>query len=692
MQNYSSLQETHEPDEEGGVLVHVAEPSRARWNHIEDLDSFFSRMYQYHQRHGFFCMLLQEVLELIQFVFIVFLTAYIFHGIDYPVLFKDEPPHHGNGNSTKVTLHDVVLPFGQCVSNFTALTWIALIIAFVVWVLKSIRGVYHLFHFWDIKQFYNTALKVDDHELDNLTWHEIQTKVRTVQMEQQMCIHKRELSELDIYHRILRQQNYLVAMVNKRLLPPRLNVPFLGEIVYWTAGLRLNIQLLFFWSPWSPFEHPWHLREEYKKPNLRHELANQFGKHILWLAVANLVFAPIIFLWQILYAFFSYAAVIRKEPSILAIRRWSLYGRLYLRHFNELEHELQARLTRAHRPATKYLAAFSSPLGTIISENIGFYATAFLAVFVGLSLIDEDVLAVEHVLTIMTALTVAVAVLRTIAPDETTSQDLEDLLTKVMVHTHYLPTDWSGQAHTARVRKEFEQLFQYGFVSLLETILSPLLTPYILWRHVYPRSIEIVDFFRNFTVSVVGVGDVCSFAQMDVRKHGNPEWHEEEISVPDQYSQCEDGKVEMSLVHFKCTNPSWKPPEGVQAFVKNVQNQSSMIASLSNQDPVLNRLDESLAPGAWRIGEPCSTEAIPTAPTVDVPLYTSGIWRNRVTSSAEPQGHGHMSRMWTNEGISPMSIREMALNATYLHSIHSNRTENRVRNTAQETTPLLLNR
>ena len=35
---------------------------------------------------------------------------------------------------------------------------------------------------------------------------------------------------------------------------------------------------------------------------------------------------------------------------------------------------------------------------------------------------------------------------------------------------------------------------------------------------------SIVDFFRNFTVDIVGVGDVCSFAQMDVRKHGNPAW------------------------------------------------------------------------------------------------------------------------------------------------------------------------
>lgn len=41
-------------------------------------------------------------------------------------------------------------------------------------------------------------------ELDNYTWHEVQKRIREVQMEQQMCIHKEQLTELDIYHRILR--------------------------------------------------------------------------------------------------------------------------------------------------------------------------------------------------------------------------------------------------------------------------------------------------------------------------------------------------------------------------------------------------------------------------------------------------------------------------------------------------------
>lgn len=104
--------------------------------------------------------------------------------------------------------------------------------------------------FWDIKLFYNTALKINDNDLDNLTWHEIQKRVREVQKEQEMCIHKRELTELDIYHRILRFKNYMVAMINKSLLPVRLQVPVLGEVIFMTRGLEYNLESLLFCKPY----------------------------------------------------------------------------------------------------------------------------------------------------------------------------------------------------------------------------------------------------------------------------------------------------------------------------------------------------------------------------------------------------------------------------------------------------------
>ena len=60
----------------------------ARWNHIEDLDSFFTRMYHYHQKHGFTCMMLKETLELLQFIFVVVFSTFLFNCVDYSVLFR----------------------------------------------------------------------------------------------------------------------------------------------------------------------------------------------------------------------------------------------------------------------------------------------------------------------------------------------------------------------------------------------------------------------------------------------------------------------------------------------------------------------------------------------------------------------------------------------------------------------------
>lgn len=620
MQNYATLHEGGD-QEESGVLIHVAEPSRARWNHIEDLDSFFSRMYRYHQRHGFLCMVLQEVLELVQFLFVVSFTTFLLYCVNYPVLFKDVEI-----TKAKITLSDVV--HKPEFRDFGFLTWLALVTALFVWILRFLRGIYHLIYFWDIKQFYNVALNIADGELDNLTWHEIQTRVRAVQLEQQMCIHKRELTELDIYHRILRQHNYLVAMTNKRLLPPRLKLPWLGEVVYWTRGLRYNVQVVLFGGPRAPFQNPWHLREEYRKPNCRHELARQMGHLILWLAIANLLFAPLIFLWQILYAFFNYAELIKREPGTLGVRNWSMYGRLYLRHFNELDHELQARLSRAYRPATKYLGSFTSPIGAVVARTAAFMCGAVLAVLLLLTVYDEDVLAVEHVITIMTILGACVGISRGLIPDETLAWCPEALLGNVLAHTHYLPPGWIGQAHTLRVRTEFQQLFQYRIVGLIEELLSPIITPYVLLRHVYPKALDIVDFYRNFTVSVVGVGDVCSFAQMDVRRHGNPDWqanantntntnqNANPNTSPDQYTQAEDGKIELSLIHFTHTNPSWRPPAEAQQFVEMVGRESILMPSSAvglaqnSGDYMLraNLTDSSIRSDAWRTEGPLGAD------------------------------------------------------------------------------------
>uniref|UniRef100_A0A8C4E9Q6 Autophagy-related protein 9 n=1 Tax=Dicentrarchus labrax TaxID=13489 RepID=A0A8C4E9Q6_DICLA len=539
----------------------------AQWHHIENLDLFFQRISFYMVQNGFTCMLLGEIFELVQLLFVVGFTVFLANCVDYDILFANKFVNHTD--SSKVTLPDAFLPVDVCSARIRDNSFVifVLIISGVFWLHRLVKFIYNVCCYWEIRSFYINALKMTMSELPYATWQEVQARIVEIQKEHQICIHKKELTELDIYHRILRFKNYMVAMVNKSLLPVRFRPPVLGECVFYTRGLKYNFELIFFWGPGSLFENEWSLKQEYKRGGNRLELADRLASRILWIGIANLLLCPVILVWQILYAFFSYTEVIKREPGSLGARCWSLYGRCYLRHFNELDHELMSRLSKGY----KYMNCFLSPLLTVVAKNVAFFAGSLLAVLIALTIYDEDVLAVEHVLSSITLLGVCITVCRSFIPDKHMVFCPEQLLRVILAHIHYMPDHWQGNAHRYETRDQFSQLFQYKAVFILEELISPVVTPIILIFCLRRKSLEIIDFFRNFTVEVVGVGDTCSFAQMDIRQHGHPAWMSEGKTEASIYQQAEDGKTELSLMHFAITNPQWHPPQETTHFISQLK-------------------------------------------------------------------------------------------------------------------------
>jgi autophagy-related protein 9 len=363
------------------------------------------------------------------------------------------------------------------------------------------------------------------------------------------------------------------------------------------------------------------LKDDYKRLNKKKELTENLKSRILILALVNLVMMPLIFFWQLLYCFFNYAELVKREPGSLGVRKWSHFGRLYLRHLNELDHELMGRLNQAYKPANQYMEIFVSPMSVVIARFFTFMAGSVLAIFIALSVWDEDVLYVEHVLTIITILGGIIAISRVFIPDENMVFCPEKTLTAVIAHIHYFPLDdWKGRAHTFEVMSHLNELFPYTALTLLQELMSPIVTPLVLLLMLRPRASTIIDFFRNFTVDVTGVGDVCSFAQMDVRRHGNPNWQntgdqqtilspgneEEQQQQPptaprtqtNAYTQAEDGKTEMSLIHFTLANPGWTPPpdskEFISAFRGHATREVETLPALREEELMNNVLYSSL--------------------------------------------------------------------------------------------------
>uniref|UniRef100_A0A1A8NR04 Autophagy-related protein 9 n=1 Tax=Nothobranchius pienaari TaxID=704102 RepID=A0A1A8NR04_9TELE len=697
------------PPGEENLLMHVAEGSKSQWHHIENLDLFFQRVYNLHQKNGFTCMLLGEIFELVQLLFVVGFTVFLANCVDYDVLFANKFVNHTN--SFKVTLPDAFLPVDICSAHIRDNTFVifVLIISGVFWLHRFVKFIYNVCCYWEIRSFYIHALKMSMSELPYATWQEVQARIIEIQKEHQICIHKKELTELDIYHRILRFKNYMVAMVNKSLLPVRFRLPVLGECVFYTRGLKYNFELIFFWGPGSLFENEWSLKPEYKRGGNRLELADRLASRILWIGIANLLLCPVILVWQILYAFFSYTEVIKREPGSLGARCWSLYGRCYLRHFNELDHELMSRLSKGYKAASKYMNCFLSPLLMVVAKNIAFFAGSLLAVLIALTIYDEDVLAVEHVLSSITLLGVCITVCRSFIPDKLMVFCPEQLLRVILAHIHYMPDHWQGNAHRYETRDQFSQLFQYKAVFILEELLSPVVTPIILIFCLRRKSLEIIDFFRNFTVEVVGVGDTCSFAQMDIRQHGHPAWMSAGETEASIYQQAEDGKTELSLMHFAITNPQWQPPQETTHFIHQLKERvhreatagpdarplslseseprslvADMLAGPSTLAPVHFGCDSSLMNNA-AAGLNSAASGLRSLSPISSSLYLRGSLsaarraggfsgRTMAGSGADARTVSTGSSAWEGQlsslVLSEYASTEMSIHALYMHELH----------------------
>lgn len=166
-----------------------------------------------------------------------------------------------------------------------------------------------------------------------------------------------------------------------------------------------------------------------------------------------------------------------------------------------------------------------------------------------------------------------------------------------------------------QVHREFSLLFPLKIVSFFHELFSVLTTPLVLW-FTLPRSAnQIIDFFREFTIHVDGLGYVCSFAVFDFARTGlgdarygapvagvvNPDkaqgrgedgtpgagegstMDSQTATEADVESQdgvrarphlmiderlvADQGKLEKSILGFKNANPNWQVNYNINTYI-----------------------------------------------------------------------------------------------------------------------------
>jgi autophagy-related protein 9 len=473
-----------------------------------------------------------------------------------------------------------------------ALIWI---FAFL-WVAKLFQYLYDIRRLKRMHDFYLYLLEVPDTDIQTVSWQDVVKRLMALrdsnpttsgkiseqgrryiksQSKQRMDAH-------DIANRLMRRDNYLIALFNKDILDVTLPVPFLANRQFFSKTLEWNLS---FCILDYVFNEKGQVRPVFLKESQRRILSDGLRRRFLFAGIMNVICAPFIIIYLVLLYFFRYFSEYQKNPSQIGSRQYTPLAEWKFREFNELWHLFERRINMSYPFASRYLDQFPKDKLVQIARFIAFVTGALISVLALASVFDPDLfLGFEispdrTVLFYLTLFTSIWAAVRAIIPEENLVFDPEYALNNVIDYTHYCPAPWRGRLHSDEVRKEFARLYRMKLIIFLGEVFSIITTPFVLWFSLPNCSDQLVDFFREFTVHVDGLGYVCSFAVFDFQKGGNnvaqqpqPPRGTEGQDLRDEYYSARDGKMLASYYNFldnyatnpKAGAPYHRPPRKAQ--------------------------------------------------------------------------------------------------------------------------------
>ncbi|KAF8891195.1 autophagy protein Apg9-domain-containing protein [Infundibulicybe gibba] len=543
---------------------------RALWNwvNVYNLDAFLQEVYYYYEGKGIYSIALAKGLNLLTVGFVIGFSTFLLGCVDYSRLQHEKTPR----------LSDVIVE--RCVSKFSGFTllFFLLFTAFYLWQIFSfVIGVRRLV---DMYNFYTHLLKIPDADIQTISWPEVVRRIGAIREENPLTAISSKsarntndtttakLDAHDIANRILRQENYLIALFNKELLDLRTPLPQVlkglvaqeeGKGKMLTRALEWNLR---FCLMEYLFDRHGRVRKVFLKSKNRVALIEGLRRRFIFMGILNAIFAPFIVLYLLMYSFFRYFDEYRKDPSTIGGRRYTSFAQWKFREFNELPHLFIRRLDESYPLANIYIGQFPNEKVAIIMRFVAFIAGSFAAVLLLATVLDPDLLVTPH-RTVVFYLGVfggVLTVVRGMIPDENRVFDPELLMTEVIAYTHYMPDEWKSQLHSKKVHQEFGELFAMKVLIFGQELLSVVLTPFVLWLSLPPCAPAIIDFFREFSVHVDGRGYVCSFAEFNFERHGNVKFGAP-AQIQDKKMISNEGKMEKSFLNFKAANPDWTPAD-----------------------------------------------------------------------------------------------------------------------------------
>lgn len=495
-----------------------------RWANVEDLDNFLKDVYTYFLGNGFWSILLGRFLNLLTFAFVVGFSTFLTNCVDY---------HKVRGSKS---LDEILVP--KCTSKMSGTSLFLLWLFSFFWIGKLFQYLLDIRRLSHMHDFYYHLLGVSDAEVQTISWQEVVSRLMLLRDSNPATAaavsarHRRFLGSQskqrmdahDIANRLMRKENYMIALINKDILDLTLPLPFLRNRQLFSRTLEWNLNLCIMDYV---FNEQGQLRTMFLKDAHRRVLSEGLRRRFILIGIINVFIAPFIVVYFLMHYFFRYFNEFKKNPGEIGSRQYTPLAEWKFREFNELWHLFERRTNMSYPFASRYIDQFPKDKTVQVARFVSFISGALASVLALASVVDPELFLGFEITPDRTVLFylgifgTIWAVSRGVAPEETEVFDPEYALRELIDFTHYHPATWKGRLHSDDVRKEFAVLYQMKIVIFLEEILSMIFTPFVLWFSLPRCSDRLIDFFREFTVHVDGVGYLCSFAVFDFKKGSN---------------------------------------------------------------------------------------------------------------------------------------------------------------------------
>lgn len=573
----------------GRVFIPSRERALYLWANIVNMDEFLSDMYYYYRGRGIMNIVFGRIVDLATLGFVIGFAFFLAWGIDYDRFLSR--------GTESLTLSDLVIP--HYIYHAPPLAKLFLFGVSLYIALRTVQLYFdYRYKLSEMRNFYHQLLDIPhDDELMTISWATIVERLMELKDYNTLTSLPRYANDLkskvrlnahDIANRIMRRENYLVALINKDTLDLGFEVsvlPFLNPILstraVLTRTLEWNLKLCIYNFV---FNNQGQVNPNVLKDYNRNTLAKELSSRFKMAAIINLILCPFIVVYFVLLYFFRYFNEYKTNPSsLIGLRQYTPWAEWKLREFNELPHFFVKRLQLSIGPANTYINQF--PRGFLVVNVltlVNFVAGAITAVLVVMGLWFEDeehsfwafelsenksalfYISIFGTIWAITAGSLSTDGSTTESPNSSSPfyYDPEASLRYVTQFTHYLPSTWNKRLHTAEVKNEFCELFSLKIIVILNELLSLVLTPFILWFKLLHQSAAIIDFVRDYSVYVDGLGYVCYYAMFnfekkdknmmhDLNKKKKPRPTATEESVSDsQFANNGDDKMIKSYMYF----------------------------------------------------------------------------------------------------------------------------------------------